>query len=220
MSHPDGLISNDQETEKHLFGSNAKVTAPAVAPEKPKTELSTAPTGSKDPGLSKDAAATHAPETTAPGKAAEPASPSYEAISKNFTSAIPGSQLTWHDALYLPSMHRYAKPSDMTAGTSMDEALGNIERQAAALQQVSDHFGGKKIHVHCWLRPPAYNKLVGGAGNSAHLRGTATDFHMDGITAEQVRKVLKADPSIYPGTGENNVSWIHIDLEHHKWFSP
>jgi peptidoglycan hydrolase-like protein with peptidoglycan-binding domain len=220
MSHPDGLISNDHETEKKLFGSNDKITAPAVAPEKPKTEAATAPTGSKDPGLSKDAAANHTPQAAGPGTEAEPASPTYDAISKNFTSAIPGSQLTWHDALYLPSMHRYAKPSDMTGGTTMDTALANIERQAAALQQVSDHFGGKKIHVHCWLRPPAYNKLVGGAGNSAHMRGTATDFHLDGISAEEVHKVLKADPSIYPGTGENNVSWVHIDLEHHKWFSP
>ncbi|HET9624232.1 MAG TPA: D-Ala-D-Ala carboxypeptidase family metallohydrolase [Kofleriaceae bacterium] len=212
MHHPDGLISNDQETEKHLFGSTAKVTAPSVAPEKPKTEAAHTPT--KDPATSKEAAANHG---NTPAKEAEPASAGYEAISKNFGEAIPGSQLTWHDALYLPSWHRHAKPSDMTGGTTMDEALANIQKQAAALQKVSDHFG-KAIHVHCWLRPPAYNKLIGGAGNSAHLRGNATDFHMDGITAEQVRKVLKADPAIYPGTGENNVSWVHIDLEHHKWF--
>jgi len=101
----------------------------------------------------------------------------------------------------------------------MDTVLSNIEKQAAALQKVSDHFG-KAIHVHCWLRPPAYNKQIGGAGNSAHLRGTATDFHMDGITAEAVRKELKAHPNIYPGAGENNVSWVHIDLEHHAWFNP
>jgi hypothetical protein len=48
----------------------------------------------------------------------------------------------------------------------------------------------------------------------------ATDFHMDGITAEAVRKELKANPKLYPGAGENNVSWIHIDLEHHAWFNP
>jgi hypothetical protein len=24
----------------------------------------------------------------------------------------------------------------------------------------------------------------------------------------------------YPGAGENNVSWVHIDLEHHAWFNP
>lgn len=126
--------------------------------------------------------------------------------------------MTWHQALYLPSWGRHAKPSDVT-NASMDDVLANIEKQAAALQKVSNHFG-KSIHVHCWLRPPAYNKQIGGAGNSAHLRGTATDFHMEGLTAEAVRKVLKANPKLYPGTGENSVSWVHIDLEHHAWFNP
>jgi len=126
--------------------------------------------------------------------------------------------MTWHQALYLPSWGRHAKPSDCT-NAKMDDILTNIEKQAAALQKVSNHFN-KSIHVHCWLRPPAYNKQIGGASNSAHLRGTATDFHMEGISAEQVRKVLKASPDVYPGTGENNVSWVHIDLEHHRWFNP
>jgi hypothetical protein len=31
---------------------------------------------------------------------------------------------------------------------------------------------------------------------------------------------LKANPKLYPGAGENNVSWVHIDLEHHAWFNP
>jgi uncharacterized protein YcbK (DUF882 family) len=101
----------------------------------------------------------------------------------------------------------------------MDTVLSNIERQAAALQHVSNHFG-KSIVVHVWLRPPAYNRQIGGASNSAHLRGDATDFHMPGITAEAVRRELKSHPGIYPGAGENNVSWVHLDLEHHAWFNP
>jgi hypothetical protein len=43
---------------------------------------------------------------------------------------------------------------------------------------------------------------------------------MDGITAEAVRKELKANPKIYPGAGENKVTWVHLDLEHHAWFTP
>lgn len=207
MPTPDGLISNDQTTEKHLFGESTKVAATAPAKDKPKVA---APAATRDGGGTKEEVHDKPAATT------EAAHPTYDAIAKNFNTAIPGSQLTWHDALYLHQWNRHAKPSDLT-NTSMDEVLSNIEKQAAALQKVSDHFG-KAIHVHCWLRPPAYNKLIGGAGNSAHLRGTATDFHMDGITAEAVRKVLKADPKLYPGAGENNVSWVHIDLEHHAWF--
>ncbi|HEX3478016.1 MAG TPA: D-Ala-D-Ala carboxypeptidase family metallohydrolase [Kofleriaceae bacterium] len=208
LPHPDGLISNNQTSEKHLFDETGKISA--TPPAKPKAE--TGPAGSKDPGAAKDE------HQEKPGEPKEAAHPQYEAIAKNFNTAIPGSSLTWHQALFLPSWGRHAKPSDVT-NTSMDTALANIEKQAAALQKVSDHFG-KAIHVHCWLRPPAYNKQIGGASNSAHLRGTATDFHMDGITAEAVRKELKAHPNIYPGAGENNVSWVHIDLEHHAWFNP
>lgn len=208
LPHPDGLISNNQTTEKHLFGETGKIHA--TAPAKDKAE--TSPAGSKDKGDAKDE------HQDKPGQAKEPVHPQYEAIAKNFNSAIPGSTLTWHQALFLPSWGRHVKPSDVT-NTSMDTVLANIEKQAAALQNVSNHFG-KSIHVHCWLRPPAYNKQIGGAGNSAHLRGTATDFHMDGITAEAVRKELKANPKLYPGAGENNVSWVHLDLEHHAWFSP
>lgn len=208
LPHPDGLISNNQTTEKHLFGESGKISA--TAPAKPKAE--TGPAGSKDPGHARDE------HQDKPGEPKERAHPQYEAIAKNFNTAIPGSSLTWHQALFLPSWGRHAKPSDVT-NASMDTVLVSIEKQAAALQKVSDHFG-KSIHVHCWLRPPAYNKQIGGAGNSAHLRGMATDFHMDGISAEAVRKELKAHPKLYPGAGENNVSWVHIDLEHHAWFNP
>ncbi|HEX8113743.1 MAG TPA: D-Ala-D-Ala carboxypeptidase family metallohydrolase, partial [Kofleriaceae bacterium] len=172
LPHPDGLISNNQTTEKYLFGESGKISA--TPPAKPKAE--TSPAGSKDAGHAKDE------HQDKPGPAQEPAHPQYEAIARNFKSAIPGSTLTWHQALFLPSWGRHVKPSDVT-NASMDTVLANIEKQAAALQKVSDHFG-KAIHVHCWLRPPAYNKQIGGASNSAHLRGTATDFHMDGITAE------------------------------------
>ena len=204
LPHPDGLISNNHTTEKQLFNETGKITAKPPAKEQPETAGDT-----KDKGGVK--------EEQPDAGAKETPHPQYDAIANNFNTAIPGSQLTWHQALYLPSWGRHAKPSDVT-NTSMDTVLANIEKQAAALQNVSNHFG-KSIHVHCWLRPPAYNKLIGGAGNSAHLRGMATDFHMDGITAEEVRKELKANPKLYPGAGENAKSWVHIDLEHHAWFN-
>ncbi|HEX7838152.1 MAG TPA: D-Ala-D-Ala carboxypeptidase family metallohydrolase, partial [Kofleriaceae bacterium] len=210
LPHPDGLISNNQATEKHLFGESGKISATPPAKD---NKQATAPAGSKDAGATKDE---H--DGTHTGEAKETAHPQYEAIAKNFNTPIPGSSLTWHQALFLPSWGRHAKPSDVT-NVSMDTVLANIEKQAAALQKVSNHFG-KSINVHCWLRPPKYNAQIGGAGNSAHLRGTATDFDMPGLTAEAVRKDLKAHPDIYPGTGENNVSWVHIDLEHHAWFNP
>jgi hypothetical protein len=205
LPHPDGLIEPGHVTEQHLFKESGKVHVKTKDKDDKDDKAD-----SKDRRTDEQ----HDPETD--GKDAK--HPTYEAIAKNFGNTIPGSSLTWHQALYLPSWGRHVKPSDVT-NASMDTVLANIEKQAAALQKVSDHFG-KSIVVHCWLRPPAYNKQIGGAGNSAHLRGTATDFHMPGLTAEQVRKGLKANPHLYPGTGENNVNWVHIDLEHHAWFNP
>ena len=200
MPSPDGLIENDHTTEKHLFGETGKIhPAPHDNESTPDT---------KDKGGA---------EETRPGGKEAP-HPTYDAISKNFNANIPGSSLTWHQALFLPSWGRHVKPSDVT-NTSMDTVLSNVEKQAAALSRVQDHFG-KSIVVHCWVRPPAYNRQIGGASNSAHLRGMATDFHMNGITAEHVRQELKSNPKLYPGAGENNVSWVHIDLEHHAWFNP
>jgi peptidoglycan hydrolase-like protein with peptidoglycan-binding domain len=208
LPNPDGLISNDHITEKRLFGETTQIEAKKPAKDTPETTAD-----SKDKGDTKD----EAQDKQSP-EAKEPHHATYDAISKNFNTPIPGSQMTWHQALYLPSWGRHVKPSDVT-NTTMDTVLANVEKQAAALQKVSNHFG-KSIVVHCWVRPPAYNKQIGGASNSAHLRGMATDFHMVGLTAEAVRKELKANPKLYPGTGENNVSWVHIDLEHHAWFNP
>lgn len=140
---------------------------------------------------------------------------SYAQISKDFKAKIPGSKyFTWHEALWLPKFNRHANESEATP-----TILGNIVRQAQALDGVREYFKSS-IVVHCWLRPPAYNKRIGGAKNSAHLRGTATDFHIEGHTAEQVRKVLITKKSIYPGCGELGVDWLHLDLEHTKWFYP
>lgn len=210
MDHPDGLISPGHGTEKHLFEENGKVhpKTPDKTPQKPDHGGN----GSRDHG-------NNGGQQQHPDQGNHEAPSSYKDISKNFGASIPGSShFTWHEALYLPSWGRHVQPSDVT-NTSMDTVLHNIERQAKALDKVRDHFGAS-ITVHCWLRPPAYNKQIGGASNSAHLRGTATDFHIAGKTAEQVRREIKSHQGLYPGAGENNVSWVHLDLEHHAWFNP
>lgn len=194
----DGLISPGKNTEKHLFGDSGRVTAP---PEKGKEEERTPE---------------KAPES-GEGTKEEHDSPSWAAVSANFDASIPGTNFTWHEALWLPSWKRHVRPSDVT-NISMDTLLANVAKQAAALSVVRAAVG-KAIVVHCWVRPPAYNKQIGGASNSAHLRGMATDFHCPGLSAEQVRSIVKTQ-KIYPGAGENNVSWVHLDLEHKAWFNP
>ena len=40
------------------------------------------------------------------------------------------------------------------------------------------------------------------------------------LEAWRTAGVVKANPDLYPGAGENNVSWNHLDLEHKRWFNP
>src|SRR5262249_41665766 len=69
--------------------------------------------------------------------------PEYDQTAKTFTAGTPGtSPFTWHAGLYLPSWHRHANHSEVTSAI-----LGNIQRQAAALDKLRDHFG-KAIVVH------------------------------------------------------------------------
>jgi uncharacterized protein YcbK (DUF882 family) len=192
----DGLITPGKNTEKRLFEDGGKVPhSPASVVQHDKQPEAEHQDSDKE----------------------EKEHPSYAAISKNFNASIAGTAFTWHEALWLPSWNRHVKASDVT-NIGMDELLANVARQAAALTKVREAIG-KSIAVHCWVRPPAYNKQIGGATNSAHLRGSATDFHCPGMTAEQVRQAVKGR-HLYPGAGENSVSWVHLDLEHKSWFSP
>ena len=50
----------------------------------------------------------------------------------------------------------------------------------------------RPIEVHAWYRTLSYNKKVGGASNSSHLNGLATDWHTNiTITEEKFIKYAK-----------------------------
>ena len=50
----------------------------------------------------------------------------------------------------------------------------------------------RPIVVHAWYRTSSYNKKVGGASNSSHLKGLATDCHTNTtITEEKFIKYAK-----------------------------
>ena len=50
----------------------------------------------------------------------------------------------------------------------------------------------RPIEVHAWYLTASYNKKVGGASNSSHLKGLATDWHTNiTITEEKFIKYAK-----------------------------
>ena len=116
---------------------------------------------------------------------------------------------TWREALWLPSVEAIAIPSLVQQQ--------NIIKQAEALDKVREYFG-RPIKVHCWLRPPQYNKLVGGAPKSSHILGLATDFSIPGLEIDAIKHAIVAD-RLYNGRGEwDTTTWIHLDLTGPTWF--
>lgn len=125
---------------------------------------------------------------------------------------IPGSKyFTWAEALFLPRMKAYATPE-----LAQQQ---NIIKLAQQLDVVREHFG-KPIQITSWLRPDAYNKLIGGAPLSFHRSGLAVDFVIPGLTIESIKNELLNNKTVWPYRGELDTStWIHLDLGSGPWFN-
>lgn len=125
---------------------------------------------------------------------------------------IPGSKyFTWAEALFLQSVNSYAIPS-------LEQQM-NIIKLATQLDRVREHFG-RPIQVTSWLRPGAYNKMIGGAPFSFHKSGLAVDFIIPGLDTQSVQQELYQNKTVWPYRGElDTTTWIHIDLGGDKWFN-
>ena len=48
----------------------------------------------------------------------------------------------------------------------------------------------KPIYVNSGYRSPEHNRNVGGVKNSFHMRGMACDFHVKGMTPQELKNIL------------------------------
>lgn len=88
--------------------------------------------------------------------------------------------------------------------------LKNLYRVADLLEQVRD-LVNRPVNVSSGYRSLALNKAVGGAGNSAHVKGLAADINVPGMAPRDLALAIGAsripfDQLIYEGT------WVHIGL--------
>lgn len=136
--------------------------------------------------------------------------------------------IDWSNPLFKVSNHFTVKetlwlPQWKVMHIPSDEEKQNIISHAANMDKVRD-FLGSPIIVHCWIRPVLnnpnsyqngqdYNELVGGAKNSAHRMGMATDYHVVGLDCDTVRSMLEPKLEEFnlrmekaPGT-----NWVHND---------
>ncbi len=87
---------------------------------------------------------------------------------------IPGGNFTWGEAT--------KEASRIPASVNI---VDNIIQLARQLQQARDQLG-RTFFITSWYRPPAINAAVGGASQSYHLFGMATDIDVDGLSGREV----------------------------------
>ena len=102
------------------------------------------------------------------------------------------------------------KNENLSDGSPIFEVIENAKKMANIIQELREEIN-LPIIVHCWVRQPRHNKRVGGAKFSPHLNGLAIDFHVDGLSCEQVRakiRSMKLPVRIEADTD----TWVHIDI--------
>lgn len=98
----------------------------------------------------------------------------------------------------------------LSDGIPMFEVFDNAKKIADIIQELRDEIK-LPIIIHCWVRQPKHNKRVRGGKLSAHLNGLAIDFHVNNLTCEQVRAVIKS-MKLPVRIEADTVGWVHIDL--------
>lgn len=96
------------------------------------------------------------------------------------------------------------------ANTPGQKERYNLDVLACLLEGVR-RVAGVPITVSSGYRSPEVNKLVGGAPNSAHVRGLAADINAAGMSPRTLARLiydspLQFDQVIFEGT------WVHIAL--------
>jgi len=69
-------------------------------------------------------------------------------------------------------------------------AVANLPRLAAFLEEVKTLLGGKPIMVNSAFRSEAVNNAVGSSNKSDHRRGCAADIRVPGMTPDEVVRAV------------------------------
>lgn len=82
------------------------------------------------------------------------------------------------------------------------------------LEELRAELGGLPITITSGYRSPSYNRRVGGARNSYHVKGMAADIQVRGV---DVQTVYDAAQRLFPETGglglyrRGSGGWVHVD---------
>lgn len=126
----------------------------------------------------------------------------------------------------------YNKKTDSNKKLSKNFALGEFSckcgkcsktlvdsKLVTILQKIRDRFG-KSVIINSGYRCAAHNKAVGGATSSRHLKGTAADIAVIGVSPKEVAKYAESIGVKGIGMYDSSTDgrFVHIDTRTSKSF--
>lgn len=95
-----------------------------------------------------------------------------------------------------------------------DDLIGNVQELADNLQVLRDDIK-KPVRINSAYRHEAYNKKIGGAPSSQHIKAKASDIVVEGFTPKQlaarIEKLIKAGKMKQGGIGIYP-TFVHYDI--------
>lgn len=123
----------------------------------------------------------------------------------------------WKEFLFLESFDIHAYPKY--------EVIGNLIKTAQKMELIRSILGNEPLKITSGWRPYAYNRLIKGAPQSAHVQGLACDFQHASKDADTCRFILMAHLENLKVRMEDlpYSNWVHIDLREtsgERFFKP
>ena len=129
-------------------------------------------------------------------------------LSKNFTF----EELTHTDHRELDNTPTEREKCIIDGKEVYVNAVANLPRLAAFLEEVKTVLGGKPIIVNSGFRSEGVNNAVGSSNKSDHRRGCAADIRVPGMTPDEVTRAIIASNLGYAQVIREFDRWTHIAI--------
>ena len=133
-------------------------------------------------------------------------------LSEHFTF----EELTHTDHRELDNTPTNAEKCIIDGKEVLVDAVANLPRLAAFLEQVKKVLGDKPIMVNSAFRSEAVNTAVGSKNTSDHRRGCAADLRVPGMTPDEVTKAIIASNLGYAQVIREFDRWTHVAIPTHE----
>ena len=92
------------------------------------------------------------------------------------------------------------------------DALANLQRLAAFLEQVREVLGNRMVVINSAYRSAAVNAACGSRESSQHRLGCAADIRVPGMAPDAVVRAVMASGLAYDQLIKEFDSWTHISI--------